>query len=152
MGAMTERLRIGAFSRKTGLSRDTIRFYERRGLLKPFVEPNGYRTFDQAAIERALAIQVAQGLGFSLNEVAKTIGAWEKRGLTRSARLSFIDEKIAELELRIGHLSSMKRYLEKKAEWIRDGEDGVPPEMLSSLTGPRRARLTPRRGSRPLSG
>jgi MerR family transcriptional regulator, copper efflux regulator len=61
------RLRIGAFARRTGLSRDTIRFYERKGLLVPTVEANGYRTFDQQAVERAQAIQVAQGLGFSLS-------------------------------------------------------------------------------------
>lgn len=137
------RLRIGAFSRRTGLSRDTIRFYERQGLLVPTIEPNGYRTFDQRALERAQAIQVAQGLGFSLAEIGRTIGEWESRGLTPAARLRFIDEKTSQLAARIGQLERMKRYLEDKARWIRAGEKGLPPLLVNELTGVRRERPGP---------
>ncbi|MDX2010205.1 MAG: MerR family transcriptional regulator [Myxococcaceae bacterium] len=137
------RLRIGAFARKTGLSRDTIRFYERKGLLVPTVEANGYRTFDQRAVERAQAIQVAQGLGFSLGEIGRTIGEWELKGLTRAQRLKFIDEKTGELAARIAQLERMKRYLEQKGAWIRAGEHGVPPLLVDALTGPGRRRAGP---------
>jgi DNA-binding transcriptional MerR regulator len=140
------RLRIGAFAKKTGLSRDTIRFYERKGLLLPTVEANGYRTFDQRAVERAQAIQVAQGLGFSLAEIGRTIVEWELKGLTRAQRLKFIDEKTAELATRIAQLERMKRYLELKGAWIRAGEQGVPPLLVDTLTGPGRRRAGPVRG------
>lgn len=140
---MPSRLRIGAFARRTGLSRDTIRFYERKGLLVPIVEANGYRTFDQKAVERAQAIQVAQGLGFSLSEIGRTIGEWELQGLTRAQRLRFIEEKTSELATRIAQLERMKRYLEEKGAWIRAGEKGVPPSLIDELTGPSRRRAGP---------
>jgi DNA-binding transcriptional MerR regulator len=136
-------LRIGAFARATGLSRDTIRFYERRGLLRPLVQANGYRTFDQAAVERAISIQVAQSLGFSLAEIARTIDEWEVTGLTRAQRLRFIDEKTSELAARIAQLEQMKAYLEKKRAWLRAGERGIPPQLISDLSGAKRRRVAP---------
>lgn len=144
-------LRIGAFARATGLSRDTIRFYERRGLLRPSVQSNGYRTFDAAAVERAISIQVAQSLGFSLAEIARTIDEWEVTGLTRAQRLRFIDEKTTELAARIAQLEQMKSYLAKKRAWILAGERGIPPRLVRELSGGQRRRVAPvvrsRRGS-----
>jgi MerR family transcriptional regulator, copper efflux regulator len=146
------RLRIGLFAQRTGLSRDTIRFYERRGLLRPNVESNGYRTFDERAVERAISIQVAQGLGFSLAEIARTIDQWDEQGLTRADRLRFIETKTQDLSTRIEQLTRMKAYLEKKGAWIRAGERGIPPQMVAALAGPRRRRAEPATRKRKVAG
>ncbi len=133
------RLHIGAFAKQTGLSRDTIRFYEREGLLSPQVEPNGYRTFDRGSVERATAIQIAQGLGFTLKEIQRSIGAWEKDGLTAESRLRYIAEKQAEVEARIVALQHMRKYLIQKAKWIQAGEQGIPPSLPKRQNGTRKA-------------
>ncbi len=137
------RLRIGEFARRTGLSRDTIRFYERSGLLEPVIERNGYRTFDERAVERAIAIQVAQGLGFSLAEIHGALDDWTASSLTAKDRLRFVEEKLTSISERIAKLSRMREYLEAKRAWIEAGEQGIPPSMVSALTGPERERPEP---------
>jgi MerR family mercuric resistance operon transcriptional regulator len=63
-------LRIGQVSRKTGLSIDTIRFYEKEGLLYPPVRTTGgYRLYSTTEVADLEFIQRAQGLGFSLSEI-----------------------------------------------------------------------------------
>jgi MerR family transcriptional regulator, copper efflux regulator len=137
---MMTRMRIGAFSKHTGLSRDTIRFYERRGLLRPTVEDNGYRTFGTDSAERAIAIQMAQALGFTLAEIEQTIALWEKTGLTADKQLQFLSHKRAELVDRIGNLQRMVDYLDEKMVWLRNGNKGVPPSMRAPMKTRRRAR------------
>jgi MerR family transcriptional regulator, copper efflux regulator len=133
------RLHIGAFARRTGLSRDTIRFYERQGLLAPQIEPNGYRTFDSGSVERATAIQIAQSLGFTLKEILRSIGEWEKDGLTAESRLRYITDKQAEVEARIAALQHMRNYLVEKAQWIQAGERGLPPSFTKPPAPKRKA-------------
>jgi DNA-binding transcriptional MerR regulator len=127
------RLRIGAFARATGLSKDTIRFYEREGLLTPTVEPNGYRSFGPEQVERAVGIRAAQALGFTLAEIGDTIVAWDAEGLTPAGRLALLERKRDELRARIERLEAMAGYLEAKAAWIRAGEPGVPPDVQAAL-------------------
>ncbi|HMM83493.1 MAG TPA: heavy metal-responsive transcriptional regulator [Terrimesophilobacter sp.] len=64
-------MRIGDVASAVGLSTQTIRFYERRGLLpKPHRDPNGYRTYDPAILARLQFIRNGQGAGLTLLEVA----------------------------------------------------------------------------------
>jgi DNA-binding transcriptional MerR regulator len=140
-------LRIGAFAARTGLSRDTIRFYERRGLLRPRVDANGYRSFGEADVERALGIQMAQGLGFTLEEIARTAASWDARKLDEESRVAFMLEKVRELEVRVEQLQLMRDYLLAKIAWLRAGSRGAPPELVSALTGPRRRRVRPARSA-----
>lgn len=64
---------IGESTRVTGLSRDPVRCYVRRGLLQPAIGAGGtnrYQSFDADPVERALIIRNAQALGFTLREIA----------------------------------------------------------------------------------
>jgi MerR family transcriptional regulator, copper efflux regulator len=131
---------IGEFSKRTGLPRDTIRFYERRGLLRPTLLPNNYRGFDEHCVERAIAIRVAQSLGFSLLEIGHTISQWQKHGLTTQSRLQFLNNKLIEIDARIAELAVVRRYLQRKKRWTLAGEKGIPPELIARL--PLRKRLT----------
>ena len=63
-------LSTGEIAKQGGVNLETIRYYERRGLLpKPPRTPSGYRTFDPEAVRRIRFIKQAQGLGFSLKEI-----------------------------------------------------------------------------------
>ena len=68
---MHEELRIGQVAERSGVSIDTVRYYERRRLLPAAPRTaGGYRVFTSEAIERVLFIKQAQELGFSLEEIS----------------------------------------------------------------------------------
>ncbi|MDT9001576.1 MerR family transcriptional regulator [Paucibacter sp. APW11] len=67
-------MKIGELAARTGLAASAIRFYEASGLLPAASRgPNGYRNYDDAALQRLLAIQLAQRLGFSLDKLRKVM-------------------------------------------------------------------------------
>lgn len=69
-----ENLTIGAFARAAGVSVETIRFYQRKGLLFEPDKPMGsIRRYGQADVTRVRFVKSAQGLGFSLEEVAELL-------------------------------------------------------------------------------
>ena len=70
-GAGEELLRIGELARRTLTSVDTLRHYERMGLLLPRRLANGYRVYRPDAVERVRMIRSALALGFHLDELAK---------------------------------------------------------------------------------
>jgi DNA-binding transcriptional MerR regulator len=67
-------MRIGELATKANVNVQTIRFYEREGLLpKPARTTGGYRSYEQKDLDRVSFIRVCQGLGFSLREVKQLI-------------------------------------------------------------------------------
>ena len=82
----SQELRIGAVARLAGVSIDTVRYYERRGLLRPAGRlPSGYRLYTDAVARIRLARQL-QGLGMTLEEVAATLSAHDAGGDCASER------------------------------------------------------------------
>jgi DNA-binding transcriptional MerR regulator len=119
-------LRIGQVARKTGLSIDTIRFYEKEGLLPPPIRTsNGYRLYSALEVSDLEFIQRAQGLGFSLSEIRELIAVQrqphEVCGQVRdliAQKLTVVRAKIEELQrLETGlsdALSQCKKALRKQ--------------------------------------
>ena len=62
-------MQIGQLATATGLSRDALRFYEKRGLLASTRRGNGYREYPPQAVEWLRYVRTAQALGFSLAEI-----------------------------------------------------------------------------------
>lgn len=98
-------LRVGEVAEAAGVNRETLRYYERRGLLDaPDRSPGGHRLYDDQAVTTLRVIKAAQRLGFSLDEVADLIEAGRPRartqGLQARARdkLVEVDQRIADLE------------------------------------------------------
>lgn len=107
-------LRIGELAALAGTTADTLRFYERRGLLEPAARSAGrYRLYDRSSLERLAFIRKAQVLGLSLAEVREVLRA-SARGTrpcehvraTLAARLRDVDSRIAELRSLRGALSA----------------------------------------------
>jgi len=102
--ADTKLLTIGALAKQAGVRIDTVRFYERRGLLpEPSRTAAGYRTYNNTTIDRIQFIRRAKNLGFSLDEIQKLLGLQDSGGakadvkqLTR-IKLAQIDDKIEDL-------------------------------------------------------
>jgi DNA-binding transcriptional MerR regulator len=69
---MTERLRTGELARIAGVSNDTIRHYEKMGVIPSATrEANGYRSYSPDAIERVRVVRAALQIGFTLEEIAR---------------------------------------------------------------------------------
>jgi MerR family copper efflux transcriptional regulator len=106
MNTRTAALTIGRIAQSAGVAIDTIRFYEREGLLpEPRRRPSGYREYDQATVSRLRFIRRAKDLGFTLDEIRELLALSADRndgveGVREraAARLQAIDERIAELQ------------------------------------------------------
>jgi DNA-binding transcriptional MerR regulator len=122
-------MRIDEFCRVTGLPRDTVRYYEKRGLLTPAIGVNRYREFDAAQVERARVIRTAQALGFTLAEITALGAVYERGGLTRARRARLLRDRVADLDAQAARLQALRAYLVGKAEWLEQGELGAPPAL-----------------------
>ncbi len=102
----SEHMRIGAVARECGISIDTIRYYEREGLLSPpRRRPSGYREYDADALARLRFIRRAKDLGFSLEDIRELLSLSTDRehgveGVKQRAqrRLALVDERLAQLQ------------------------------------------------------
>lgn len=101
-----EPLSIGQVAQRAGVGVQTIRFYEKEGLLpEPSRRPSGYRQYSEDAIRRLRFIRRARDLGFSLDEIRElfalrvdpgsTCGTVKRRAL---AKVVEVEEKIAALQ------------------------------------------------------
>jgi MerR family copper efflux transcriptional regulator len=95
---------IGGLAKKAGVNIDTIRYYERNGLIpKPVRRASGYREYEGADVERLRFILRAKDLGFTLGEIAELLSLSadrDVRGVKRRAeqRLAQVEHKIKELQ------------------------------------------------------
>src|SRR6266849_2095335 len=107
-----ETLTIGRLAQQGGVNLETIRYYERQGLLpKPPRTPAGYRMFPSEAARRLRFIKRAQELGFSLKEIRELLSLRMKPGAKRADIRARTDAKIADIEQKIRTLEGMKKAL-----------------------------------------
>ena len=122
-------MKIKEFCEKTGLSRDTVRFYEKRGLLNPKLRglTNQYRDYIEDDLEVARMVKMGQSMGFTLSEIGLELEAWRAGRMSQTRKLKLIDQKREVIRARIEQLHQMDEYLQKKREWITNGAQGLPP-------------------------
>jgi MerR family mercuric resistance operon transcriptional regulator len=107
-------LTIGRLARATGVNLETVRYYERRGLLpRPPRSTSGYRLFPEDAAKRLKFIRRAQELGFSLREIRELLSLRVARNASCTAVCRKADAKIADIESKIRSLESMKKTLSR---------------------------------------
>jgi len=102
---------IGELTKKTGLSRDTIRFYEKKGLLKverTSSEFNNYKEYTPKHLQRLLLIKKAKRFGFTLNEIADLLEKIDENGANCSMLRKVIDDKIEDINRQIQELQDFK--------------------------------------------
>jgi MerR family copper efflux transcriptional regulator len=106
MNTQTTSLTIGAVAKRVGVAIDTIRFYEREGLLlEPPRRASGYRSYGDGAIAQLRFIRRAKNLGFTLGEIREllVLSADRQRGVKAvkqraQQRLLAIEQRIVELQ------------------------------------------------------
>ena len=125
---------ISEFARVTGLTRDTVRFYARLGLLQPQTNGKGgrrhpYSVFTEKDIQAAEVIRIAQSLGMSLKEIATVSEERRKGRLTNDRRVEIMSAQLVSLEAKATELESMINYLRAKIDWLRGGQQGPEPDF-----------------------
>lgn len=127
---------ISNFSKVTGLSRDTVRFYVRLGLLNPVKTDKGgrnpYQFFTEDDIQTAEVIRISQSLGMSLKEVAELLQERRERKLSKDRRIEIMQRQLARLEAREAEIKRMTGFLRAKIDWLSGGSRGARPELLLS--------------------
>jgi MerR family mercuric resistance operon transcriptional regulator len=107
-------LTIGHLAREAGVNLETVRYYERRGLLpKPPRSASGYRLFPSDAARRLRFIRRAQELGFSLKEIRELLSLRVSRTTTSRDIRARAEAKIADIDAKIRSVGSMKKSLRK---------------------------------------
>jgi MerR family copper efflux transcriptional regulator len=145
-------LRSSEAAREAGVSTDTLRFYERRGLLPaPARDANGYRRYSPEAVARVRMILAALDAGFTVSELSRILRQRDSGGAPCREVFSIASAHLAELDARIVALSALRDRLRQTiGQW---------EEQLSTVPRGSRARLleglaaaapeTRRGGSRP---
>jgi len=101
---------IGTLAKRAGVSIDTVRYYERDGLLAPKTRlASGYRRYSELEVARLRFIRRAQALGFSLKEVKELLALSKLRDVARVRRTA--QEKLADVEERIASLERVRQGL-----------------------------------------
>jgi MerR family mercuric resistance operon transcriptional regulator len=109
---MTDGLRIGDVAREAGVNVQTLRYYERRGLVAPAYRHSGQREYDPADVDRVRIIKAAQRLGFTLTEIQELLDLSAHRRGTGELRAR-ATAKIVEIDARIARLEAMRSNLSK---------------------------------------
>jgi len=110
-------LSTGQLATRVGVNVETIRYYERRGLLpKPTVRASGYRCHSEADVARFSLIQTAKSLGFTLTEIGELIEIRAAQGHPCESLRFVAENKIKELSVRITELQSARDRLEQLIE------------------------------------
>ncbi|MEH1886822.1 MerR family transcriptional regulator [Nostoc sp.] len=125
---------IGELSKKTGLSKDTIRFYEKMGLIAASDKQAGtriYKEYTAEIVDRLLMINQGKGLGFTLNEIKQMLDDWGSNAMPQSEQIRTIERKLEEIAKKIQKLSEIKSYLTTKLSRLkREADVNLPATKL----------------------
>ena len=131
-------LRSGELAARAGVSKDTLRFYERRRLLpRPRRASNGYRRYPASALDRVRMIRSALAIGFTVEELSSILAVREAGGAPCRKVRNLAGEKLERLGEEIAALTRFHADLERVlADWDRRLESaaGRRAGLLEALT------------------
>lgn len=129
-------MKIGEVAKRTGVAIETIRFYERQGLLlQPTRRASGYRQFDESAVARLTFILRSKDLGFTLAEIKELLGLWFDPSSTCCEVRKRAEDKILEIEGKLRSLQSMKRSLRRLIDQCQQRSTKTDCPLLLGLDG-----------------
>jgi DNA-binding transcriptional MerR regulator len=136
-GSRNGLLRIGELARIFGVSADTLRHYERKGLLTSHRSSNGYRAYPHQAVDRVMLIRNALAIGFGLDELARILKIRDAGGAPCRQVRSMVMAKLGDLETLLCEMTAMRdELLRLLKDWDRQLESvdsDEPARLLESL-------------------
>jgi MerR family mercuric resistance operon transcriptional regulator len=138
MESNESRLTIGAFAREAGVNVETVRFYQRKGLLPEPDKPYGsIRRYGDSDVARVRFVKSAQRLGFSLDEVAQLLRLQD--GLHCNEARELAEQKLDDVRARLSDLRRIEQALSRLVRECRALKGKVSCPVIASLHGGRSA-------------
>jgi len=129
-----ESLTIGQVARRAGIGIETVRFYERRGLIEdPPRTESGYRQYTEDVVSRLRFIKRAKGLGFSLKEITELLSLRLDPKTTCGDIKQKAEAKIDDIEGKIRSLKNMKKALTKLVATCSENGSARECSILETL-------------------
>ena len=130
------KLKIGEVARQAGVSVDTLRFYEERGVIPHATRSeSGYRMFPSDTPERLEFVSRAKALGFSLDDVVELLSLRSSGAKDSHRVLEKVREKIQEVDHRLGELGKLRQALVSLASTCDGKHPTSECPILSAFTG-----------------
>lgn len=107
-------MRIGELAQASAVSRDTLRFYEQRGLIAAQRSANGYRDYPPEMVQLVLYIKTAQRLGFTLGEIGSSVAALWQSPTPDTAVAQLLRDKLQLIEARMSELGALRHELQQR--------------------------------------
>lgn len=103
--------KIGDLAKRTGVSTDTLRLYEKRGLIRSERMANGYRVFDPQMERLVKLIRQGQSVGFTLREMERVTARLSNGALSTQDTAALIKERIDSVDLKLRELAELRATL-----------------------------------------
>ena len=130
-------MRIGTAAEQAGVNVQTLRYYERRGLLpRPPRRDSGYREFPDDAVGVVRFIKRAQDLGFTLDEVEELLELRNDKRRDRVRIRAIAERRVGQINRKIVELQAMKRALRRLLHCCHEGSTLECP-IIEALDGAR---------------
>jgi MerR family mercuric resistance operon transcriptional regulator len=130
-------LTIGRLARAAGVGIETVRHYERLGLVAAPAGQSGYRRYDAATVGRIRFVKRAQELGFSLAEAGSLLRLED--GADRAAIRGIAATHLAQIETKLADLERMRLALAHALDACRHSDMGKPCPIIECIAAPGRA-------------
>jgi MerR family mercuric resistance operon transcriptional regulator len=131
-GVKMQTFTISSLAREAGVNVETIRFYQRRGLLDEPVKPLGsIRRYGQAEVARVLFIKSAQRIGFTLDEIAQLLQLDD--GTQCSEARAIAEHKLADVRVRLADLQRIESALKQLVDRCAAGRGKASCPLIAAL-------------------
>ena len=135
MQPLRAQMTIGRLAKAGGVGVETVRYYQRRGLLpKPARPLGGFRYYGPAALEQLQSVKRAQKAGFSLKEIAILLRLDRVRDRQAAQRLA--GKKVAEIDQQIDALQKLRHALRGLTVACERGAGDLPCPILDAFRAP----------------
>lgn len=134
MSHTTETLSIGAFAKSAGVNVETLRFYQRKGLLPEPERPlGGIRRYGSADVERVKFVKSAQRIGFSLDQVAHLLKLEDGTHCNEAAELAA--SRLVDVRERLRDLTRMENALSRLVDQCCSQHGNISCPLIAALHG-----------------
>lgn len=124
-------MKIGQLANKAQVNIETIRYYERKGLIEqPITPPQGYREYPNKTLKRVQFIKRSQTLGFSLDEISKLLLLGDKNCLSVQ---NIAEKKLVRVREKLADLARLENVLEHLVTQCKDTQTGDLCPIVESL-------------------
>ena len=126
---------ISELVERTGLSKHTLRYYEKEGLLDGTIErlDNNYRVYSEETVERITLVKHGQLVGFTIREIRTLLFSWMAGELSVEEQIVIFKDKVTDIDRQMADLVKMKEYLLLKINILEEEGELPMPDKAAKV-------------------